>query len=227
MKTSSRQLQEERPFLHRATQHCSSHWPKQWQRFVHTDWTNEQMDSTSVAPAAGDCLVSWEHIERLETASCLHLKACESHTLYSREMCQLGNAHTLGSEDIFGLTRRRTDLGFQHVKGYGLQTTRRHQLRGLVVCFRQRKATGARTGYGCTSSSSETQSGSRIGVLMRTPNLGPSSSSGSWSSCTSGLHSAPSPRPVRLLLVSTSSSSSSCSSWPPPGSASWPGGSFL
>ncbi|MED6288479.1 hypothetical protein CHARACLAT_026947 [Characodon lateralis] len=82
------------------------------------------------------------------------------------------------------------------MKGYGLQTMRRHQLRGLVVCFRQKKATGDRAGYGCCSSSSDTQSGSRIGAVMRTPRL-----------------------PLLFFSTFSSSFSSSCccsSSWPPP-----------
>lgn len=44
-------------------------------------------------------------------------------------------------------------------KGYGLQTTRRHQLRGRVVCLMQKKTTGASAGYGCCSCSSDAPSG--------------------------------------------------------------------
>lgn len=35
-------------------------------------------------------------------------------------------------------------------KGYGLATKRMHQLRGHVVCFKQKKTTGANSGYGTT-----------------------------------------------------------------------------
>lgn len=31
-------------------------------------------------------------------------------------------------------------------KGYGLHTILMHQLRGLVVCFKQKKTTGAKSG---------------------------------------------------------------------------------
>ncbi|TNN57675.1 hypothetical protein EYF80_032137 [Liparis tanakae] len=35
-------------------------------------------------------------------------------------------------------------------KGYGLETMRMHQLRGQVVCLRQKKTTGASSGKGNT-----------------------------------------------------------------------------
>lgn len=134
----------------------------------------------------------------------------------------------LASRDTRQIWSYQTEEGLRHMKGYGLQTTRRHQLRGLIVCLKQKKATGAKAGYGCCSSSSDTQSGSRIGAVMRTPNVGPTSTSGSRSSSspTSGLHSPP----IHGLLFPLglpASTSFSSSSRPPPGSTSRPRGSFL
>lgn len=124
----------------------------------------------------------------------------------------------------------QTEEGLQRVKGYGLQTTRRHQLRGLIVCLKQKKATGAKAGYGCCSSSSDTQSGSRIGAVKRSPNVGPTSTSGSrsWSlsSPTSGLHS-PSPTGLLSLLRLPASTSFSSLSRPPLVPTSGPRASFL
>lgn len=145
-----------------------------------------------------------------------------------RDTCQSksGNAPIGITEQIGSY---RTEEGLQHVKGYGLQTTRRHQLRGLIVCLKQKKATGAKAGYGCCSSSSDAQSGSRIGAVKRSPNVGPTStsSSGSWSSPspTSGLH-LPSPPGLSLLCFPVSTSVSS-SSRPAPELTSGPGASFL
>lgn len=137
---------------------------------------------------------------------------------------------TLASVVIGHMGSYQTEEGLQRMKGYGLQTTRRHQLRGLIVCLKQKKATGAKAGYGCCSSSSDTQSGSRIGAVIRTPNAGPTStsSSGSWSSSSwiSGLHSPSLPGLLSLLRLPTCPSFSS-SSQPPPCSTSRPGASFL
>lgn len=43
-------------------------------------------------------------------------------------------------------------------RGYGLQTTLMHQYRSVVVCLRQKKTTGARSGYGTSKSLCESPS---------------------------------------------------------------------
>lgn len=72
-------------------------------------------------------------------------------------------------------------------EGYGLQTSRRHQLRGRVVCPRQKKTVAASAGYGMGCSSSAPSSALRSTAgLSGVDALGPDSRSTSHPS-TPGL----------------------------------------
>lgn len=62
-------------------------------------------------------------------------------------------------------------------KGYGLETMRMHQLRGQVVCLRQKKTTGASSGNGTTSVlRSLAASSGPTSSMMSSPWAGPKSS---------------------------------------------------
>lgn len=66
-------------------------------------------------------------------------------------------------------------------EGYGLQTSRRHQLRGRVVCPRQKKTVAASAGYGTGCSSSAPSSAPRLAAGLwgaDAPGLDPRSASG-------------------------------------------------
>lgn len=70
------------------------------------------------------------------------------------------------------------------LKGYGLDTMRMHQLRGQVVCLRQKKTTGASSGKGTTR------------VLRSLPTLTSSPTSSMMSSACAGPYSSLWPGPA-------------------------------
>lgn len=71
------------------------------------------------------------------------------------------------------------------LKGYGLDTMRMHQLRGQVVCLRQKKTTGASSGKGTTR------------ALRSLPTLTSSPTSSMMSSACAGPYSSLWPGPAK------------------------------
>lgn len=84
------------------------------------------------------------------------------------------------------------------MKGYGLETIRMHQLRGQVVCLRQKKTTGASSGKGTTR------------VLRSLPTLtsSPGPTSSMISSACAEPYSSLSPGPAEEMLPSGTGHSS-------------------
>lgn len=73
-------------------------------------------------------------------------------------------------------------------KGYGLHTILMHQFRGLVVCRRQKKATGARSGCGMSGfvpSSGSSRPGGDGGGLWG-PGCSVIPGSGAWAAADEG-----------------------------------------
>lgn len=73
------------------------------------------------------------------------------------------------------------------LKGYGLHTILMHQFRGLVVCFKQKKTTGAKSGYGT--------SGSGGGSMSSSSSSSPRSGDGGG--CSKGVSCSVTPRSTR------------------------------